>query len=354
MSGRRGSDETGSHEETDPLERKAGDETDLHGIATWEPKTPIDAVLSVASRTGLKVAVAALTVVLLVHEFERVPAGDLFTPVFAGFVLFSIVPALAIVAYIWYTDVVAGTYPRTILLLFFLGGAIVGIAILLIQTLGGYLLVDFLPSYGVGETVAVALLFLLIVAPVEEVCKLFVVWLYAYDTPAFESVISGALYGAIAGLGFATVENAIRMAEVVAETGTLTLGDGGVTATVRALAGPGHVIYSAIAGFYLGLARFNREHAGPLVLKGLVIAIGLHALYNMLVDPAVVDILGWMVETLGLFDSETAALFTFAIVYNGLIFIFLLHKLSLYKNTYLEASDSTHESIESELTEFDP
>ena len=44
------------------------------------------------------------------------------------------------------------------------------------------------------------------------------------------------------------------------------------------------VIYSAFAGYYLGLARFNRRYAGPVVLKGLAIAVSLHALYNVLVS----------------------------------------------------------------------
>lgn len=37
------------------------------------------------------------------------------------------------------------------------------------------------------------------------------------------------------------------------------------------LAGPGHIRYPALAGYYLGVARFNGDNYGPLVVKGLLV-----------------------------------------------------------------------------------
>jgi hypothetical protein len=97
-------------------------------------------------------------------------------------------------------------------------------------------------------------------------------------------------------LGFATIENAIYIAgQVYDPMITYVLTAGGGIAPLRALAGPGHIIYSAIAGYYLGLAKFNPEDAGPIVVKGLVVAYVLHAPYKTAVTN-----LGAVAEFVGL------------------------------------------------------
>ncbi|TQR22379.1 hypothetical protein C9J85_12075 [Haloferax sp. wsp5] len=137
-------------------------------------------------------------------------------------------------------------------------------------------------GFGLVPFLGQVFFFFLIVGPVEETVKLLAVRLYAYSHDSFNAVIDGAVYGAMAGLGFATIENALyitrnarvgfRRRRIIAAGGTIT--------AVRALAGPGHVIYSAIAGYYLGLAKFNKENAGPIVIKGLILAALVHATYN--------------------------------------------------------------------------
>jgi RsiW-degrading membrane proteinase PrsW (M82 family) len=125
-----------------------------------------------------------------------------------------------------------------------------------------------------------------------------------------------------------------------------TLTDGSVIATVRALAGPGHVIWSAIAGYYLGLARFNRHYAGPIILKGLLLAIVFHAVYNVLVTEVL------SVVTAATDIAPVALFFSFAIGYNGVLFGFLLYKLSRYRAVHRTTYDES--GVESELAEFDP
>lgn len=69
--------------------------------------------------------------------------------------------------------------------------------------------------------------------------KLLAVRLYAYNDARFAAVIDGAVYGTIAGLGFATIENGIHISGVVGEVGSLSLGlnligiGGDITATAH-------------------------------------------------------------------------------------------------------------------------
>jgi RsiW-degrading membrane proteinase PrsW (M82 family) len=180
--------------------------------------------------------------------------------------------------------------------------------------------------------------FFLFVAPVEETVKLLAVRLYAYRDARFDTVLDGAVYGAMAGLGFAFIENALYIERGLMGTdaGTgLALAVAGTEITLtRALAGPGHVIYSAFAGYYLGLAKFNREHRGPIVIKGLLIAAVIHATYNSTVG------LGASVfAALGLPDLVAA--FAYILLYDGLFGALLLRKIDRYRRTYGQLYDGT-------------
>jgi RsiW-degrading membrane proteinase PrsW (M82 family) len=180
--------------------------------------------------------------------------------------------------------------------------------------------------------------------------KLLAVRLYAYRSPAFDAVIDGAVYGAVAGLGFATIENAVYISgqtQGIGDPLNLVATGGAITA-VRALAGPGHVIYSAFAGYYLGLARFNPDRAGPIVVKGLLIAALIHALYNTLSSVAPQLIAGyfgipWFLGFLG-----------FVLVYDGLFGLILLRKIERYRRAYRDAHDNGPDGgPTADLTEFD-
>jgi RsiW-degrading membrane proteinase PrsW (M82 family) len=102
---------------------------------------------------------------------------------------------------------------------------------------------------------------------------------------------------------------------------------------VRSFAGPGHVIYSAFAGYYLGLAKFNPENRGPIVVKGLLIAVFIHASYNVLVSH--LEVILNVVPVLGSLPPAIA-FFGFVIVYDGFFLLVLSAKLSRYKRVFGE------------------
>jgi RsiW-degrading membrane proteinase PrsW (M82 family) len=311
-------------EEGDPV-AVADAQMDLYEISTWEARSLLDrfavAVYWLAVRTGQALVIlAALAILVAIGGLSAIA-----DPAIALLTAASVVPALLLAGYVWRSDVTARE-PLSLLAATFL---------LAVLTAGFAAVVNGLvqPAFSSLGIVGMILFFYVVVGPVEEAVKLLAVWLYAYDADRFAAVIDGAVYGAVAGLGFATIENAMYIGRAVGEVGGVSLGleligiGGDITAT-RALAGPGHVIYSAFAGYYLGLAKFNPENRGPIVVKGLVVAALIHATYNATVG------LGS-----GLIQSVTglpviAASFVYILLYAGLFGFLLYRKLDRYRDAY--------------------
>jgi RsiW-degrading membrane proteinase PrsW (M82 family) len=104
----------------------------------------------------------------------------------------------------------------------------------------------------------------------EELLKFLVVAGYCMRHRAFDERMDGMVYGAVASLGFAAMENILYV------TGAdLAL------AMSRALtAVPCHAFLGAIMGFYIGQARFDSKNRGRYLALGLGLAIILHGLYD--------------------------------------------------------------------------
>ncbi len=329
---------------SDPIETADDDDRDLYDVATWEERTSLDglavAVHWLVTRSAkLLLLFVAFTILLAI--LGSVGLGLVFDPVMAGLVALSAIPALGLAAYVYVSDVTTGE-PLSLLVATFLLSILTATFAAVLNSLARPL---FAPLGYLG----LVLFFFIIVGPVEETVKLLAVRLYAYNDDRFDAVIDGAVYGAIAGLGFVVIENFIYIAQNVEidelefALGTLGAGDG--IAAIRALAGPGHVVYSAFAGYYLGLAKFNPENRGPIIVKGLLIAATIHALYNSVVGPAVA-----VISTItGI--PQVPALFIFVIGFQGFFAYLLLRKIWRYRDAYLE----THadREVEPELTEFE-
>jgi RsiW-degrading membrane proteinase PrsW (M82 family) len=317
------------------------------GVATWEAESVFDTFwvvcysLLVSSARGLLILLGLLVLTV------QVVAGAIAGPEAVAFTLLSVVPALLLAGYVWYTDVTTPEPLGLLAVTFVLGVLFAGFAAI-INTGTDTILGALGLSTGFVGFLFQILTFFVVVGPVEETVKLLAVYFYAYRSSRFDAVVDGAVYGAVAGLGFATIENAIFISgpiQGVSDPLNLITTGSAVTA-VRGLAGPGHVIYSAFAGYYLGLAKFNPDRAGPLVLKGLTIAALIHAVYNTLssVVPSVVATttgVPWFVAFVAL-----------VVVYDGLLLSVLYWKLHRYRRAYQDAYAETDHPAE--LTEFDP
>jgi RsiW-degrading membrane proteinase PrsW (M82 family) len=339
----------------DPIQQRDDGSLDLHDVVDWEPRTAVDrAVFRLYSLllSTFRAALVLVAFLILGAQFALGGLGAVTDPVVGGFVLLSALPALLLAAYVWRADVTSGEPLRLLVVTFLLGLLFAGFALVLNELVLAVLAAGLVQAGAVSTTatslppLALAAFFVFGVAPIEEGVKLLAVRLYGYRKPQFDAVIDGAVYGAAAGLGFATIENAMYISQIADAGFGAALSDGTAIATRRALAGPGHVIYSAFAGYYLGLAKFNRRYAGPIVLKGLLVAALIHGGYNVLAS----YVPGFLADSFGI--APTAALFVYVIVYNGTFAAILVRKLALYRTAYRESRART-ESIPSERTEFE-
>lgn len=115
-------------------------------------------------------------------------------------------------------------------------------------------------------------LLLVVGAPiVEEILKFCVVYYSVFKTSEFNEPMDGIVYAAAAGLGFALVENVLFVVQ-----GGFSVGIARAIASV-----PGHLIFSCIWGYALGIAKFSpKEGREKIIQYGLLFAILLHSLFN--------------------------------------------------------------------------
>ncbi len=337
--------------ERDPVERASGDDQDLYDVATWEPRTALDRfstwLYGGLATTG-RAVVVVLAVLIVAAQFAAALGLVFFDrPVVAVYVLLSVVPALGLAAFVWKADATKREPLELLVVTFAFGFLFAGFAAILNSVFSGLFLGSITDQTPLAvAVVAPALYFFLVVGPVEETVKWLAIRLYAYRSDRFDAVVDGAVYGAVAGLGFATIENAIYIGrEVVAALeatgGPAAVSVGLETAAVRTLAGPGHVIYSAFAGYYLGLAKFNPENRGPIVVKGLVIASVIHATYN-----TVVTNLGVLTGAIAL--PPGFVFIGFVVVYDGALFYVLYRKLKRYRAAYEQTGAETFDDDQRE------
>lgn len=309
---------------TEPLHARLGEPVDLHELATWEPRTAVDRVsvwLTGALRGNLGGLLVVVALLLLVVQFAGIWAILRSDPTIAALTVLSIVPAVVLVGFIWVIDPTLRQPPR----------AMAGVFLLAVVFASFAALINTIMRFGFVQIpiIGLTLFFFLVVGPVEEFVKWLAVRIGGFRT--IQSVIDGAVYGAVAGLGFATIENLIYITQSYLAAAGAGAGPGAelvdvdqlaaaaATAATRSFVGPGHVIYSAIAGYYLGLAKFNPDHYGPIVIKGLLIAALIHAGYNTAVTHLVLP--GpWLLVFIGLV--------------NGLLFILLIHRIDRYRRTF--------------------
>jgi RsiW-degrading membrane proteinase PrsW (M82 family) len=329
----------------DPIEEASDDSMDLYDVATWEERSRLDRLSAVvwwAAAGSARLAVIGVALLLLVGIGGFAAITD---PEIGLLTLLSAVPAVGLAAYVYSTDI-ASREPLSLLVATFLLGVLTANFAAVLNTV-------LQPFFNVLGGVGMVLFFYVVVGPVEEVVKLLAVRLYAYTDDRFDAVLDGAVYGAMAGLGFAVIENALYITRQLPATeldvGLGLIGAGGGITAIRALAGPGHVIYSAIAGYYLGLAKFNPGRRGPIVVKGILIAAFVHATYNTTVGIGS----GVIAALTGL--SGLAPFLVYVLLYDGILALFLLGKIQRYRDSYHEAhADATTASeFESELTEFE-
>ena len=112
-----------------------------------------------------------------------------------------------------------------------------------------------------------------VVAANEELFKFGVILLGAFPYRFFNEPMDGIVYAVMVGMGFASVENLAYADRFGLET-----------VLVRSLtAGPAHLVFSIVMGYYIGKARFQVGHRAALLAKGFLIPFLLHGIYDFLI-----------------------------------------------------------------------
>jgi RsiW-degrading membrane proteinase PrsW (M82 family) len=307
-------------DDTDPVAASMSGTTDLYDIAEWDPRSRLDGVavgiygVLHASRRWLLIAVAVL---LFVVQLAATILLAVRRPELGVLAALSAVPALGIVGFLWYGDPTMREPLEPLAITFVLAILFASIAAV-VNTL-------LQPLFTVVPVIGMALFFVVVVGPIEETVKWLAVRVGSFGT--IDAVVDGVVYGAVAGLGFATIENALYISQGYTQAITAQSGQPIVsairTATSRAFVGPGHVLYSSFAGYYLGLAKFNPENAGPIVVKGILIAALIHATYNSLVT---------------YLPLSSVAFLAFVLVFDGVVGYLLYRKIARYRSHYQKAT----------------
>ena len=109
----------------------------------------------------------------------------------------------------------------------------------------------------------------------EESLKFIVLYFYIRPKAAFNEPMDAIVYGTIASLGFATLENLTYVYLGSPESDSFTI------AIIRAISAiPLHASCGIIMGYFFGLHAFLGSNSA--LIKSLIIPISIHATYNYL------------------------------------------------------------------------
>ena len=178
----------------------------------------------------------------------------------------SIAPGLAIILYIYRQDSF-DKEPKKYLLGCFLLGMLSVVPAFILETAGELIFGQMSPS----STIAFDAFFaFVVVACSEELSKFAMVKWYAYPKKNFDEPFDGIMYGVMVAMGFATVENIMYVNR-----------HGMGTAIMRMfLSVPAHAAFGIVMGYYVGLAKFNKEKSIGYMIRGLLMAIFFHGAFD--------------------------------------------------------------------------
>ena len=184
--------------------------------------------------------------------------------------LITILPSLALVLYFVKSD--KFKEPNRIIIITFLFGILITIP-------AGYLnsLID--KNFATGERFNDALLSGFFGGgPVEELLKFSILYFYILKEKAFNEPMDGLVYGILASLGFATLENLQYVFYFDSEFWTAQ--EIAIFRSYSAI--PLHGLCGAIMGFYFGQYAFsaNKKYLG----LAIIVPIIFHGSYNFMCD----------------------------------------------------------------------
>lgn len=178
----------------------------------------------------------------------------------------ALAPAIAIIFYILGKDKY-NKEPFINLFISFILGVVSTLPAFFIQTI----VTDLLKSLFVYQSILYVACFSFVAIGIgEEGSKYLMLRYYAYRQKAFDEPLDGIIYGVMVSMGFATLENILYVSR-----------SGYETAIVRMfLSVPAHACFGVIMGYYIGLAKFDKNKANHYKRIGLMLAIVFHGAFD--------------------------------------------------------------------------
>ncbi|OIQ30292.1 MAG: protease PrsW [Bacteroidetes bacterium MedPE-SWsnd-G2] len=179
--------------------------------------------------------------------------------------LLAVAPIFMIILYIYYKDKYEKE-PKKLLLYSFLLGSVVSVIITLVL----YYIYEAVLPLGHDTIFQNFIKAFFVVGLSEEFSKYVIVRYYAQTKKAFNEPFDGIVYAVMVSMGFAATENIIYV-----------LQGGYTTALLRAFtAVPAHASFAVLMGYFMGKAKFSKQHKTRYNLMGLFLATLFHGSYD--------------------------------------------------------------------------
>ena len=201
--------------------------------------------------------------------------------------ILAIVPPILIAYYVYQQDKF-DREPKGLIIKSFLFGCLSVIPILILEIIFNQ---NLFPNLFIYMFCGVAL--------VEEGMKYFFLKKYLFNRPEFNEPLDGIVYAVMVSLGFATVENISYVLGAQEQ--------GANVAILRMFSAiPLHAACGVIMGYFVGMAKFNKDNCNILLLIGVLIPTLVHAIYNYFLLLGQVQILSFVALFVAIYFSRKA------------------------------------------------
>lgn len=192
------------------------------------------------------------------------------------YVIFGILPSLAWLSYYLRKDV----HPESnrMIIIIFLWGALVTLPVFFVQ-IG---LTMLLAKVNINPLAAAIVYWFLIISFTEEIFKYLVIKTKVLNNPELDEPLDIMLYMVIAALGFAALENILYLFAPIDQLTLNALISRTVLVSFIRFIGATflHTLCSGILGYFIALSICETGKKLRYITYGLLIAAGLHGLYN--------------------------------------------------------------------------
>ena len=211
------------------------------------------------------------------NTFEMVKATPLSGWQYLLYIVLSLLPAIALMAFILWRDRLRPEPAKELILAFVFGLLSIPLSVLFSTLLASVGLYSD-PAHNVKEAWQVA--FFGAAFP-EELGKLIIIWLFFRWRRRHDEFMDGIVYAVCVGLAFATAENIKYVLTAIDYQSIVKMPIALATSVTRALtAVPGHFGFAVLMGFFFSLYLYAPKRKALMLLLAYIVPVIFHGLYD--------------------------------------------------------------------------